>query len=82
LFGPPSDNGGEIDVKHLWILLYNERDGMVFLELSRPTSMAGKRIDSWSERIIFPAFDLALGEFSFEEDGEEDENFGFTVARR
>ncbi|ARC56629.1 hypothetical protein AS850_06025 [Frondihabitans sp. 762G35] len=82
MFGQPTDDGGEIDVKYLWILLYNERDGMVFLELSRPTSMAGKQIDSWSERIIFPPFDLALGAFSFEEDTEEDEGFGFTVARR
>lgn len=82
LFGQPTGDGGEIDVKHLWILLYDERDGMVFLELSRPTSMAGKHIDSWSERIIFPPFDLALGAFSFEEDSEDYEGFGFTMARR
>lgn len=82
LFGHPTDDGDEIDVKYLWILLYNERDGMVYLELSRPSSMAGKHIDSWSERIIFPPFDLALGTFSFEEDTDEDEGFGFTVARR
>lgn len=82
LFGQPDDDGGEIDVKYLWILLYNERDGMVHLELSRPTSMAGRHIDSWSERIIFPPFDLTLGAFSFEEDTEEGDGFGFTVARR
>lgn len=82
LFGQPTDDGGEIDVKYLWILLYNERDGMVHLELSRPKSMAGKQIDSWQDRIIFPPFDLALGAFSFEEDESDDEGFGFTVARR
>lgn len=82
MFGQPAADGGEIDVKFLWILLYNERDGMVFLELSRPISMAGKRIDSWSERIIFPPFDMALGAFTFEADADEDESFGFTVARR
>lgn len=82
MFGQPTGDGDEIDVKHLWILLYCERDGMVFLELSRPTSMAGKQIDSWSERIIFPPFDLALGAFAFEEDAAEDEDFGFTIARR
>ncbi|CAL8979486.1 hypothetical protein CELL_03199 [Cellulomonas sp. T2.31MG-18] len=81
LFGQPTDDG-EIDVKFLWILLYNERDGMVHLELSRPSTMAHKRIDSWSERIIFPPFDLALGGFTFDEGGAEDEGFGFTVARR
>lgn len=82
LFSQPAGDGGEIDVKYLWVLLYNERKGMVHLELSRPTSMVGKHIDSWSERIIFPPFDLTLGAFSFEEDTEEDEGFGFTVARR
>ena len=44
--------------------------------------MAGSFVNSWSERIIFPAFDLALGTFSFEEETEEDEGYGFTVARR
>jgi hypothetical protein len=77
-----TSDGGEIDVKYLWILLYNERDAMVHLELSRPKSMAGKQIDSWLDRIIFPPFDLALGVFSFEEDEGDDEGFGFTVARR
>jgi hypothetical protein len=82
MFGQQTADGGEIDVKYLWILLYNERNGMVFLELSRPISMAGKQIDSWSERIIFPPFDLALGAFAFEEETEEDEGYGFTVTRR
>ncbi|SFS17005.1 hypothetical protein SAMN04487846_3423 [Microbacterium sp. cf046] len=75
-------DGAEIDVKYLWILLYNERDGMVYLELSRPKSMAGKQIDSWLERIIFPPFDLALGAFAFDETEADDEDFGFTIARR
>lgn len=75
-------DGGEIDVKYLWILLYNERDGMVYLELSRPKSMTGKQIDSWLDRIIFPPFDLALGAFSFDEDEADDEGTGFTIARR
>jgi hypothetical protein len=82
LFPQQTDDGGEIDVKHLWILLYNERDGMVHLELSRPKSMAGKHIDSWLDRIIFPPFDLALNAFSFEEDQADDEATGFTIARR
>lgn len=82
LFGQPTGDGGEFQVDDLWILLYNERDGMVFLELSHPMSMAGKKIDTWDERIIFPAFDLALGTFSFEEEMEEDEDYGFTIARR
>lgn len=77
-----TSDGGEIDVKYLWILLYSERDGMVYLELSRPKSMAGKQIDSWIDRIIFPPFDLAVGAFSFEEETAEDEGFGFTIARR
>jgi hypothetical protein len=56
---------------------------MVFLELSHPMSMTGKKIDTWSERIIFPPFDLALGAFSFEEIEDEDEgDVGFTVTRR
>lgn len=82
LFPQQTSDGEEIDVKYLWILLYNERDGMVYLELSRPKSMAGKQIDSWLDRIIFPPFDLALGAFSFEEDEADDEGTGFTIARR
>lgn len=82
LFEQSADVGSEFDVKYLWILLFNERDGMVHLELSRPRSMAGKHIDSWHDRIIFPPFDLALGAFSFEEDEGDDEGYGFTVARR
>lgn len=82
LFPQQTSDGGEIDVKYLWILLYDERDGMVYLELSRPKSMAGKQIDSWLDRIIFPPFDLALGAFSFEEDEADDEGTGFTIARR
>lgn len=81
MFGQPVDDV-EVDVEDVWILLYDERDGLVHLELSRPTSMAGSFVNSWSERIIFPAFDLALGTFSFEEETEEDEGYGFTVARR
>jgi hypothetical protein len=77
-----TNDGGDIDVKYLWILLYNERDGMVYLELSRPKSMAGKQIDSWLDRIISPPFDLALGAFSFDEDEADDEGTGFTIARR
>ncbi|MGX5692412.1 hypothetical protein ACWKWA_04435 [Dermacoccus abyssi] len=82
MFGQPVD-GAEVEVEAAWILLYDERDGLVHLELARPASMVGSFVDSWSERIIFPAFDLALGSFSFEEDEtEEDEGYGFTVARR
>lgn len=80
MFGQPVDNG-EVDVEDAWILLYDERDGLVHLELSRPSSMDGKFVDSWSERIICPAFDLALGTFSFEELDDEGDS-GFTVARR
>lgn len=82
LFPQHTTDGDEIDVKYLWILLYNERDGMVYLELSRPKSMAGKQIDSWLDRVIFPPFDLARGTFSFEEDESGDEGTGFTIARR
>lgn len=82
LFPQQTSDGGEIDIKYLWILLYNERDGMVYIELSRPKSMAGRQIDSWLDRIIFPPFDLASNAFSFEEDGADDEGTGFTIARR
>jgi len=83
LFDQPTGDGAEFAVDDLWVLLYNERDGMVFLELSHPMSMTGKKIDTWSERIIFPPFDLELGVFSFEEIADEDEgDVGFTVTRR
>lgn len=83
LFDQPTGGGAEFAVDDLWVLLYNERDGMVFLELSHPMSMTGKKIDTWSERIIFPPFDLELGIFSFEEIADEDEgDVGFTVTRR
>lgn len=75
-------NDGEVGVEEAWILLYDERDGMVNFELSRPTSMAGRFVGTWADRIIFPAFDLALGTFSYEEQTDEDEGYGFTVARR
>lgn len=81
MFGRPVD-GGEVDVEDAWILLYDERDGLVHLELSRPATMAGSFVNSWSERIIFPAFDLARGAFSFEENEADDEGTGFTIARR
>jgi hypothetical protein len=80
LFGQPTPEG-EVEVDDAWVCLYDERDGMVFVELSRPLSMSGRYVGTWSDRIIFPTFDLALGAFSFEEsEGEGD--FGFTVARR
>ncbi len=83
LFGQVLEGGGEIGVKFLWILLFHERDGMVHVELSRPRSMAGKQIDSWHDRVILPPFDLARGALSFEdEEGDDDEGFGFTIARR
>jgi hypothetical protein len=85
LFDQPTGDGADFVVEDLWILLYNERDGMVFLELSHPMSMTGKKIDTWSERIIFPPFDVALGTFSFEDIDDEDEgegDVGFTVTRR
>jgi hypothetical protein len=81
MFGQPVD-GNEVDVEDAWILLYDERDGLVHLELSCPATMAGSFVDSWSERIIFPAFDLAIGALSFEEDEADDEGAGFTIARR
>ena len=80
LFGQPTDEG-EVDVEDVWILLYDERDGLVHLELSCPSSMAGHGVGIWSERIIFPAFDLALGAFSFEE-ADDEGDVGFKVARR
>lgn len=80
MFGQPVDDR-EVDVEDVWILLYDERDGMVHLELSRPGSMAGNFVQTWSERIIFPPFDVARGAFSFEE-SEDEGDIGFTVARR
>lgn len=82
LFGQPTDEG-EVVVDDAWVCLYDERNGLVHIELSRPTSMSGKFVSTWSDRIIFPAFDLALGAFAFDEaDEEDDSDHGFTVARR
>lgn len=80
MFGQPTDQG-EVIVDDARILLYNERAGLVHLELSRPTAMLGSFVNVWSERIIFPAFDLALGAFTFE-DADDEGDFGFTIARR
>lgn len=80
MFGQPADEG-EANVDDVRILLYNERAGLVHLELSRPTAMLGSLVNVWSERIIFPAFDLALGAFTFQEANEEGD-FGFAIARR
>lgn len=80
MFGHPTDEG-EVIVDDLRILLYHERDGFVHLELSRPVGRLGSFVNRWSERIIFPAFDLALGAFGFEEGGDEGD-FSFKIARR
>lgn len=80
MFGQPTDEG-EVIVDDARILLYDERAGLVHLELSRPTAMLGSFVNVWSERIIFPAFDLALGAFTFE-DADDEGDFGFTIARR
>lgn len=80
MFGQPTDQG-EVDVEDVWVLLYDERDGVVHLELSRPSAMSGNFVSAWSDRIIFPTFDLALNAFTFEEDDEQGD-FGFTIARR
>lgn len=80
MFGQPTDEG-EVNVDDVRILLYDERDGLVHLELSRPVGRLGSFVNSWSERIIFPAFDLALGAFTFEE-ADDEGDFGFTIARR
>lgn len=72
------------ELDELWMLLYNERDGIVFVELSRPATMSGPHIDSWSDRIIFPPYDITGHKFKFDADVEsdEDEGHGFTIARR
>ncbi|MBM9467463.1 hypothetical protein [Nakamurella leprariae] len=80
MFGQPTGEG-EVNVDDVRILLYDERDGLVHLELSRPVGRLGSFVSSWSERIIFPAFDLTLGSFTFEE-GTDDEGFSFKIARR
>lgn len=54
---------------------------MRWMDLSRPVGRPGSFVNSWSERIIFPAFDLALGAFSFEEGNDEDV-LSFKIARR
>jgi hypothetical protein len=81
MIGQPA-GADEVEVENAWILLYHERDGLVHLELSCPSTMSGHSIGSWSERIIFPPFDLALGMFSFEEADDDEGDYGFTVARR
>lgn len=80
MFGQPTDEG-EVNVDDFWVLLYDERKGFVHLEFSRPEARVGDFVSRWSERIIFPAFDLALGAFGFEEDDDEGD-FGFKIARR
>lgn len=81
LIGQPTGED-EVEVESAWILLYHERDGLVHLELSCPSTMSGRSIGTWSERIIFPPFDLALGTFAFEESDDDEGDHGFTVARR
>lgn len=81
MFDQPTDDG-YVGVEEAWICLYDERAGLVHVEISRPSSMSGSQVREWSDRIIFPAFDLAVGRFSYEEDPEEDSGFGFTIARR
>lgn len=71
----------EVFVDDFRVFLYSERDGFVHVELSVPRARHGGFVDGWSDRILFPAFDLALGAFAFEESGDEGD-FGFTIARR
>lgn len=81
MFGVPTDQG-EVDVDDARIVLYNERSGLVHVELSRPAAMLGSQVSVWSERIIFPAFDLALNAFAFDEPDTDEGDYGFTIARR
>lgn len=41
-----------------YILLFNQVGQYIRSELSLPATVSGKRIDSWSERIILPIMDL------------------------
>lgn len=68
--------------RDLWILLYHEREGLVYLELSRPKSMSGSQIDDWLDRIVFPPFDLAIGAFAFDGKDGDDPGLAFTITRR
>lgn len=63
-----------------WVLLYHERAGSVYSELSRPVVMLDDHVDEWSDRIIFPGFDLTRGVFDCETDDAVD--FSFTIVRR
>ena len=43
--------GRELDQIPTWILLYKQKKGKLFAELSLPVRMAGKYVNEWSERI-------------------------------
>ncbi|HEX2859072.1 MAG TPA: hypothetical protein VHP58_02615 [Alphaproteobacteria bacterium] len=40
------------------LLLFSQRGGVIYSELSLPSSTDGSKIDSWQERIILPPMDL------------------------
>lgn len=73
----------QLEVETVWVLLYDERDGYVHVELARPHPSDSPWVTRWLDRIIIPAFDVAGGGFTFEDSGEDDDDqFGFTIARR
>lgn len=75
LVGQYTSDGVEVVIDSTWVLLYDERQGRVYVELSLPTSMKGKQVDVWAERIIIPPFDIAAGRFTYEDGNASDHAF-------
>lgn len=80
-FDVTTDSGQMIELSDMWVLLYNERQGAVYCELSRPAGVEKDRIVAWSDRILMPPFEVNTSAFQLDEDGNGDE-FAFTITRR
>jgi len=80
-FGTLDDEAEMIEVSDMRVLLYQERGGLVFTELSRPSIVHAGRIVAWDDRVIFPAFDVSANRFVID-DGDTEADFTFTIARR
>ena len=81
-FDTLSKSGDMVNVNETWVLLYNDRQGFVYSELSLPIVMPGSYIEDWQERILFPRFDDGTSAFERPADDEPGQGFGFTIQRR
>lgn len=82
LFDMPNDDADILrDVRETWVLLsFSSGDGVIYSELSLPSSMSANYIDDWHTRVLLPA--IEPGAEPRERDQDEPPNYDFAVTRK